>query len=137
MNTLYQNAHSSERGALSAFQFLDVFIVVIGAVPALILGAPSVGIVVGGGGWILQRAVQIMDRRLTDRLRDPTRQVGVHVTEAFGRIWLLVAAIVVAYVAGGRQSGLTAALLILVAYSVAFGVRLMNGQPPEREVKAS
>jgi hypothetical protein len=136
MNTLYQNAHSSERGAFSAFQYLDVLIVVIGAIPALILGAPAVGIIVGGAGWLLQRAVQVVDRRFTDRMRDPTRQVGVHVTEAFGRIWLLAGAIIVADVAGGSRDGLAAALLIFAAYTVAFAVRIMNGQPPEREVKA-
>jgi hypothetical protein len=136
MNTLYQNAHSSERGAFSAFQYMDVLIVVIGAIPALILGAPTAGIIVGAAGWLLQRILQIVDRRFTDRVRDPGRQVGIHVTEAFGRIWLLVGAIVVAYVAGGRKSGLTAALVIFAAYSVAFALRIMNGPPPEREVKA-
>jgi len=136
MNTLYQNAHSSERDAPSAFRYLDVLIVVIGAVPALILGAPAVGIVVGAAGWLVQRALQIVDRRFTDRLRDPRRQVGIHVTEAFGRIWLLAGAIVVAYVAGGRKGGLTAALVIFAAYSVAFCLRIKNGPPPERELKA-
>jgi hypothetical protein len=136
MNTLYQNAHSSERGTFSAFQYLDVVIVVIGAIPALVLGAPAVGIVVGAAGWLLQRVVQIVDRRFTDRLRDPRRQVGIHVTEAFGRIWLLVGAIIVAYVAGGRKDGLAAALVIFAAYSVAFGLRIMNGPPPEREFKS-
>ncbi len=136
MTTLYQNAHSSERGALRAFQYLDVVIVVIGAIPALILGAPSVGVLVGAAGWLLQRVLQVVDRRFTAGMRDPTRQVGVHVTEAFGRIWLLAGAIVIAAVAGGRKDGLAAALLIFAAYSVAFAVRILNGQPPEREVKA-
>jgi hypothetical protein len=136
MTTLYQNAHSSERDALHAVQYLDVAVVVIGAIPALVLGAPALGIIVGGAGWLLQRAVQVVDRRFTARMRDPTRQVGVHVTEAFGRIWLLAGAIVVAAVAGGHRDGLAAALLIFAAYTVAFGLRLANGQPPEREVKA-
>jgi hypothetical protein len=135
MNTLYQNAHSSVRGAPAVLQYLDVFVAVFGAIVALILGAPALGVVVGAAGWLLQRVVQILDRRFTARMRDPRRQVGIHVTEAFGRIWLLAGAIVVAAAAGDRKDGLAAALVI-AAYSVAFAVRITNGPPPEREVRA-
>ncbi len=130
---MYQNSHSAERVFVSTLQFTDVLFVVIGGIIALVLGAPSLGVIVGGAGCILQRAVQKIDRRFTARLRDPNRQVGIHVSESFGRIWLLAAAIIVAGVAGGRKDGLAAAILIFAAYSVAFAVRIANGQPPERE----
>jgi hypothetical protein len=135
MNTLYQNAHSPERVTASAFKYLDVCFVVIGAVIALVLGAPSVGVLVGGAGWIVQRVIQVTDRRFTRRLRDPRKQVGIHVSESFGRIWLLAGAIIVAGVAGGRKDGLTAAILIFAAYSVGFAIRIGSGPPPERELK--
>lgn len=115
-------------------KYLDVAVVVVGAIIALLLGAPALGVVVGGGGWILQRAVQIVDRRFTARIREPRKQVGIHVTESFGRIWLLAAAIIVAGVAGGRRDGLAAAILIFAAYSVGFGIRIASGPPPEREL---
>ncbi len=118
---------------MSTLQFTDVLFVVIGGIIALVLGAPSLGVIVGAAGWILQRVVQKIDRHFTARLRDPSRQVGIHVSESFGRIWLLAAAIIVAGVAGGRKDGLAAAILIFAAYSVAFAVRIANGQPPERE----
>src|SRR5579863_2616146 len=87
MTTLYQNAHSPERVTVSAFKFLDVPIVVIGAIIALVLGAPPLGVIVGAAGWILQRIIQVADRRFTRKLRDPVKQVGINVTESFGRIW--------------------------------------------------
>ncbi len=133
MSTLYQNAHSHERVTVNALHYSDVFFVVLGAAIALVLGAPSLGVLVGGAGWLLQRFIQIADRRFTRRLRDPRTQVGVHVTEAFGRIWLLAGAIVVAGVAGHRQDGLAAAVLIFAAYSVGFAVRIVSGPPPERD----
>lgn len=123
---------ATEGRAMAALRFLDVAVVVIGAVPALMLGAPAFGYVVGGGAWLLQRAVQATDRRWAARVRDPTTQVGVHIFEAFGRIWLLAGAIVLAGVVGGRADGLTAALVIFGAYSVAFAIRLLNGRPEER-----
>ena len=120
-----------ESRTVAALKFLDVVVVVIAAVPAILLGAPAFGYIVGGGAWLLQRAVQITDRRWAARIREPTTQVGVHVFEAFGRIWLLAGAIVVAGVVGDRADGLTAALVIFGAYSVALGIRLLSGRPEE------
>jgi hypothetical protein len=131
MTTLYQNAHSSERDAVNVLQYLDVAIVVIGAIIALVLGAPSLGIIIGGAGWLLQRSLQVIDRRVTARIEDSFRRAGIRSAEAFGRIWLLAGAIVVAAVAGGHKDGLAAAILVLVAYSIAFGLRIMSGPPPE------
>ena len=133
MTTLYQNAHSPERATVNAFQYLDVIFVVLGASLALIVGAPAFGVIVGGGGWILQRVIQLGDRRFTRKQREAPRQVGVLVVEAFGRIWLLAGAIVVAGTAGNRADGLAAAVLIFAAYSAGFAVRLLSGPPPERE----
>jgi uncharacterized MAPEG superfamily protein len=135
MNTLYQNAHSPERAPVHALKFLDVPFVVIGAIVALALGAPSLGVIVGAAGWILQRAIQLTDRRFTARVHDPQKQVGIHVSESFGRIWLLAAAIVIAGVVGDRKDGLAAAILIFAAYSVAFVMRIIDGPPPERELE--
>src|SRR5579875_1648939 len=133
MTTLYQNAHSPERVTVNAFKFLDVPLVVIGAIVALALGAPALGVIVGALGWILQRILQVADRRFTRKLRDPVKQVGANVTESFGRIWLLAGAIIVSGVAGGRKDGLAAAILIFAAYTVAFAIRLVSGPPPERK----
>lgn len=132
MTTLYQNAHSPERVTVNAFKFLDIPVVVIGAIVALIAGAPALGVTLGAAGWILQRVIQVADRRFTRKLRDPVKQVGINVTESFGRIWLLAGAIVVAGVAGGRSDGLAAAILIFAAYSIAFAIRIASGPPPER-----
>jgi len=134
MNTLYQNAHSSERDAANVLQYLDVAFVLIGTIAALIIGAPAFGVIVGAAGWMLQRALQVIDRRLTAGIEDSLRRAGVRSAEAFGRIWLLVAAIVVAGAVGGRKDGLAAALLIFAAYSVAFAIRLANGRPPGNEL---
>jgi hypothetical protein len=133
MTTLYQNAHSSERDAVNVLQYLDVAIVVIGAIIALVLGAPSLGVIVGGAGWLVQRSLQVIDRRATSRIQDSFRRAGIRSAEAFGRIWLLAGAIVVAAVAGGRKDGLAAAILVLVAYSIAFGLRIISGPPSESE----
>jgi hypothetical protein len=124
-----------ETRTVATLRFLDVVVVVVGAVPALLLGAPVFGYVVGGGAWLLQRVLQAADRRWSTGFRDPTTQVGVRLFEAFGRIWLLAGAIVLAGVVGDRADGLTAAIVIFTAYSVAFVIRVLSGPPEERAAK--
>ncbi len=120
-------------------RYLDVVLVAIGSVPAIALGAPAFGYLVGAGAWILQRIIAATDRRLLGKVSDDAtnfrRQLGLNLFEPFVRIWLLAGAIVLAGVAGHRADGLTAAIVIFATYSIAFAVRLLSGPPPPRAVQ--
>ncbi|HWF72269.1 MAG TPA: hypothetical protein VG186_02925 [Solirubrobacteraceae bacterium] len=119
-------------------RYLDVVLVAIAAVPVIALGAPAFGYLVGAGAWILQRVIAVTDRRLLGRAADKSgdlrRALGLNLFEPFMRIWLLAGGIVLAGVAGHRADGLTAAVVIFAAYSIAFAIRLMSGPPPPRAV---
>jgi hypothetical protein len=122
-----------EGRAMTILRYLDVAVVAIVAIPALALGAPVFGYAVGGGAWIVQRIIAATDRRLVSKMTDnPRTQLGFNLFERFGRIWLLAGAIIIAGVAGHRQDGLTAALVIFGAYSIAFVIKLASGRPPPR-----
>jgi hypothetical protein len=114
---------------LSLVRNLDLVLLPVGVTLALILGAPVFGVLVGAGGWLLQRALAVVDRKLIDRAAEPGSQLGLNFVDAFARIWLLVGAIVAAGVIGRRADGLAAALLIFAAYSLAFATRLASGRP--------
>ena len=113
-------------------RYLDVVLVAVAAAPALALGTPVLGYAVGAGAWVVQRIIAQADRRWVGKAAEPRTQLGLSLFEAFGRIWLLAGAIVAAGVAGGRADGLTAALTIFGAYSVAFAIRVLTG-PPQRK----
>ena len=115
-----------------ALRYVDVVIVVVAAVVVIAVGGPALGAALGAGCWVLQRVIAVVDANWARRLREPRQQLGVSLFERFGRIWLLAGGIVVAGLAGGRSDGLTAAVLLLVAYSLAFVVRLVSGPPPPR-----
>ena len=118
---------------MAVLRYLDVVLVAIGAIPAIALGAPAFGYAVGGGAWILQRIIAATDRRLVSKATtSEQKQLAFNLFERFGRIWLLAGGIVVAGVAGQRADGLTAALVIFGAYSIAFIVRLVSGPPPPK-----
>jgi hypothetical protein len=117
------------RSPLQLLQYLDVVLVVLATPVALALGAPAFGLLIAVGAWLLQRVLAHTDRRWIARAREPRTQLGLNLAEAFGRIWLLAGAIIVAGVVGGRADGLAAALTICGAYSVAFAIRVISGPP--------
>lgn len=108
---------------------LDVVLVAIATPVALALGAPVLGYAIGAGAWMAQRIIAQADKRWLSRAAEPRTQLAASLAEAFARIWLLAGAIVIAGVAGGRADGLTAAVTIFGAYSIAFVVRLFTGPP--------
>jgi hypothetical protein len=115
--------------AAGAARYIDVLLVLVALAPALALGAPAFGLLVGAGGWLAQRALAVLDHRFIVKVAEPGSRLGPNFLDAFGRIWLLAGAIVAAGAIGERSDGLAAALLIFGAYSVAFAVRLTRGRP--------
>jgi hypothetical protein len=115
--------------ATTVLRYTDLVIVVLVAPVALALGAPMLGYAIGAGGWVAQRVLAQADRRLISRAAQPGRQMGLNLFEAFGRIWLLAGAIVLAGIVGGRADGLTCALVVFCSYSVAFAIRVVSGPP--------
>lgn len=118
-----------EKRSMALVRYLDVVLVVLATAPALALGVPVAGYLVGAGAWILQRVLAEVDRRWVGRAAEPRTQLGINLFEAFGRIWLLAGAIVAAGVIGARADGLAAAVTIFAAYTVAFAIRVLSGPP--------
>ncbi len=107
----------------------DLVVLVIGVALALALGGPVFGLFAGACGWLLQRAVAVVNRAVIDRRVAPGSRLGHDFIDAFARIWLLAGAIILAGAAGHRKDGLAAALVIGISYSVAFAVRIVRGRP--------
>jgi hypothetical protein len=118
-----------ESRVFAVVRYLDVLIVAVAAPAALILGAPVLGCVIGAAAWLGQRLLAQVNRRLIEGRAELQGRFGVNLIDAFGRIWLLAGAIVLAGVVGGRGDGLAASLMIFGAYSIAFALRLMEGRP--------
>jgi hypothetical protein len=108
---------------------LDVVVVLIATPVAISLGAPALGVILAAGAWVVQRVLAHVDGRWIRNTREPGRQMGLNLFEAFGRIWLLAGAIVAAGLIGTRADGLAAALVVFAAYSIAFAMRLIDGRP--------
>ncbi len=108
---------------------LDIILMPIGVAVALALGGPVFGLLAGALGWLLQRGLAVVDRRIINRAAQPGSRLGLDFAESFGRMWLLAGAIVLAGAAGHRADGLAAAIVIFASYSLAFAVRIARGRP--------
>jgi hypothetical protein len=118
-----------QSSSMLILRYLDVVLLAIATPIALALGAPALGFAIGAGAWVAQRILAEADRRWIRNTKTPRTQLGLNLFEAFGRIWLLAGAIVLSGIIGGRADGLTAALVIFAAYSVAFAIRVLSGKP--------
>ena len=110
---------------LALLRYLDV-VLVIAALPLVAFaGLPLLGYAVGGGAWIAQRAAGAALERQAQRTTDVRRQVGLNLSSSLGRAWIVGGAILAVGLAGEREDGLTAAIVVAVAFTVYFAVSLL------------
>jgi hypothetical protein len=106
-------------------RYLDV-IVVIAALPLVALaGLPMLGYAVGAIAWIAQRAAGALLERQAQRTTSVRGQVGLNLGSALGRAWIVGGSILAVGLAGDREDGLIAAVLVAVAFTIYFAMSLI------------
>lgn len=120
---------------IAAVRWIDAVLVVAAAPFVLLLGLPVLGYVVGASGWIVSRMIgYVVERRAraSDNIRT---QTGLTLFSSLGRAWLVGLTILVVGLAGDREDGLMAAVLVLVAFTVylitAIALRPLERNPSE------
>jgi hypothetical protein len=98
-------------------RFADVLLVILAAPFVILMGGPLLGYLVGGGVWIVTRIAGVYIERAA-KGRSAKAQVGLTFGALMGRAWILGITILVVGIAGEREDGLMAALLVLVAFTV-------------------
>ena len=110
---------------VALLRYLDV-VLVVAALPLVVLaGLPLLGYGVGAGAWIGQRALGAVLERRAQQTADVRRQVGFNLAGSLGRAWLVGGAILAVGLAGEREDGLMAAVLVAVAFTVYFAMSLV------------
>lgn len=102
-------------------RYLDVCLVLATAPFALAGGLPLTGYLIATAAWLLTRAAAAM---LTARaLRsDVRKRAALQFAAMSTRIWIVVLAVILARVEGGRSDGIMAAALSLAAFTVYLGI---------------
>lgn len=105
--------------------FLDVVIVVLAAPIMLLIGVPALGYCIGALAWIALRAAGLVVERSAARA-DARSQISLRLGYMLARLFLLALAIVLARSAGGRNDGLAALVVIVVAFTVQLAISALN-----------
>jgi hypothetical protein len=119
---------------MSPPKYVDLLVLAAALAVFLLGGFPMLGFAVGAAVWLLQRGVQtIAARRAQLELSAGNRQkaMGIVAATTLGRVWLMATAVLLVGLAE-RQSGLAAAILVLVLFTISFaaqGLAHLFGEP--------
>lgn len=107
----------SERPAF-LLEYLDVVLLVLGAPITILIGVSATGYGIGAGAWIVLRLAGVLVERTPALHRDQRTEISTRLGYMLSRLFLLALAVVLARSSGGRHAGLTALVVIVVAFTV-------------------
>ncbi len=119
---------------MSPPKYVDLLVLAAALAVFLLGGFPLLGYAAGAAAWLIQRGIQtVAARRAQAELAAGNRQraMGIVAATTLGRVWLMATAVLLVGLAE-RQSGLAAAILVLVLFTVSFaaqGLAHLFGEP--------
>lgn len=121
---------------MSPPKYVDPLLLAVALAVFLLGDFPMPGFAVGAACWIAQRLVQFFaTKRASAELAAGNRQkaMGILAATTLGRVWLMATVILVVGLSD-REVGLSAAVMVLVLFTVSFaaqGLAHLFGEQPE------
>jgi hypothetical protein len=106
-------------------RWLDVILVVLAAPFVVLMELPVLGYTAGALAWIANRAIGTLVERRAKATGDVRKAVGLNLGVLIARAWLVGLTILAVGLGGEREDGLTAALLLLGAFTLYFVTSLL------------
>jgi hypothetical protein len=123
--------------AVKLLRNLDLAVLVL-ALPVFIAADwPLLGYVAGAGAYLLQRGLQIATRRRADASNDPKTVAGIMAGSLIGRGWLVALIIFGVGIASDDETGLSAAVLFILTFTVYLTVNMIFRPFDEAERKGT
>jgi len=120
---------------MSPPKYVDLLVLAAALAVFLLGGLPMLGFAVAAASWLAQRGIQMLaGRRAQAELSAGNRQkaMGIIAATTLGRVWLMATAVLLVGLAE-REAGLSAAVLVLVLFTVSFAAQgfshLFGGEP--------
>jgi hypothetical protein len=117
---------SPEQSYPALLRYLDVVLVVVAAPIMIAIGVSATGYAIGGGAWIVLRAAGDVLERNKALHSNPRTDVSVRLGYMLARLFLLAIAVILARTQGGRDAGLTALVVVVVAFTVQLAVSAIS-----------
>jgi hypothetical protein len=124
-SALSLSASATSESPVALLRYLDVVLVVLGAPILLLIGVSAAGYGIGGGAWVLLRAVgmAVEHRAAVAGMRT---QVSLRLSYMLGRLFVLAMVIVLVRKDAGERAGLAALLVIVFAFTIQLGISALN-----------
>ena len=106
-------------------RLLDLVVLALALPVFVVAGLPLAGYAAAAGAWLVQRAIQVTLERRARASDDPRTVVGLTAGSMIGRGWLVALTIFGVGVAVDREAGLSAAVLVIVLFTVYFTVTMI------------
>ena len=91
----------------------------------ILAGAPAAGFAIAAVAWIATRfGVGVLESRAW-AARNANVRTALHLGSILGRVWLVALVVLVAHFALGNADGITAAVVMLAAYTVELVTKLL------------
>ena len=122
---------TSDAAVPALLRYLDVVLIVVAAPIMIAIGVSATGYAIGGGAWIALRAAGEVLERNTALHANARTDVSVRLGYMLSRLFLLAIAVIIARSQGGRDAGLTALVVIVVAFTAQLAVSAITrpGRP--------
>ena len=110
-----------------AVRYLDLVVLAVAFPIFVVAGLPLLGYAAAAVAWLVQRGVQVLLLRRAQASQDVRGAVGITAASMIGRGYLVALTI---FGAGliEREAGLTAALLVIVLFTVYFATSVITRQ---------
>jgi hypothetical protein len=103
-----------------------VVLVVLAAPIVLLTGGSALGYGIGAGAWLVLRVVGLGVERAAGATPDARRQISLRMGYMLARLFLLALAVVLARRDGNQSAGLTALVVVVVAFTVQLAASAVN-----------
>ena len=107
-------------------RYFDVAVLVIAAPILVAIGVPAAGYGIAAGAWIALRGVGVGVERVAGAAGDQRSELSLRLGYMLGRLFALAATIILVRQDAGRDDGLTALLVIVVAFTMQLAVSAMT-----------
>jgi hypothetical protein len=115
--------------AVRVLRNVDLGVLAIALPVFIAAGFPILGWVTGAGLYVAQRLVRAYANRRAERAEDPRTTVGLLAGSMLARGWIVSGTILAVGLSTKSSVGLSAAVLFLATFTVAFTMALATGGP--------
>ncbi len=108
-------------------RYFDVALLVVAAPVLLLIGVPAAGYGIAAGAWIALRALGIpLEHGAGASASDPRREISMRLGYMLGRLFALAVMIVLVRRDIGKDDGLTALAVVVVAFTIQLALSAIN-----------